>query len=80
MSSDPTITIEEDVQEYVLEGQPIRVKDYRLAFLLCYGLPILLSIWIGFRNGGFPFALFALGVFLPLGRSVYEAVVDFRYF
>jgi hypothetical protein len=80
MSSEPKIIIEEDVQEHVLVGQSIRVKDYRLALLLCYGLPILLSILIGFRNGGFLFALFALGLFLPLGRSVYEAVVDFRYF
>lgn len=76
MSSEPKITIEEDVQEHVLEGQPIRVKDYRLAFLLCYGLPILFSVWIGFRHGGFLFALFALGLFLPLGRTILEVVVE----
>jgi hypothetical protein len=75
MSSEPKIIIEEDVQEHLLEGQPIRVKDYRLAFLLCYGLPLLLSIWIGVRNGGFLFAIFGLGLFLPLGRSVYDVVI-----
>lgn len=76
MSSEPQITIEEDVQEHVLEGQPIIVKDYRLAFLLCYGLPILLSIWIGIRNGGFLFTLFAAGLFLPLGKAIHELVID----
>jgi hypothetical protein len=76
MNSEPKIIIEEDVQEHVLEGQPIRVKDYRLAFLLCYGLPILTSVWIGARNGGFLFALFAAGLFFPLGKAIYEVMTD----
>jgi hypothetical protein len=76
MSSDPKIIIEEDVQEHVLEGQPIRVKDYRLAFLLCYGLPILLSIWIGFRNGGALWFLFGLSLLFPLGKLSYELIAD----
>jgi hypothetical protein len=76
MSSDPKITIEEDVQERVLEGQPIIVKDYRLAFLLCYGLPILISVLIGFRNGGALWFLFGLSLLFPLGKLSYELITD----
>ncbi len=76
MSSEPKITIEEDVQEHVLEAQPIRVKDYRLAFLLCYGLPILISVLIGVRNGGALWFLFGLSLLFPLGKLSYEVIAN----
>ncbi|MCU0316956.1 MAG: hypothetical protein MUC92_10215 [Fimbriimonadaceae bacterium] len=72
MSDNSIVIIDEDVRERVLQGQPIIVKDHRMTFVTCFGLPALLSIWIGITQGGIAFSLFAMGLFFPLAKSIYE--------